>query len=191
MEKVSSKLPVWATVVMVVLSAGAAAWNLIALIGGKVMTGTWGIIGAAAFVLTGILAIVYIAGGHQKKVAGFYMSSLVVFAIANICEVIVCAQTPDLKKMMVSGIVMAVALLVMVFVKNLGRAINYVICAILLITAVAVLIQSVITQPVAGVTAEAAAGVLYAIVVLILIFAKFKDKEARGRWVGKDETEVR
>jgi len=190
MENVSRKLPVWVTVVMVILSAGAAVWSLIALVGGNIGTGTVGIIGAVALILTGILAIIYIAGGHQKKVAGFYLGSLIAFAAANLFEVISCFRNAELKNMIASGIVMLVALLVMIFVKNLGRGFNYVLGGILLLTALTILIQTVISEQIGTVTAEAGAGVLYSVVILILICAKFKDKEARGRWVG-DEAELK
>jgi len=192
MEK-NRAIPSWVTIVLLVLSAGAIVWNVISLFNFKnleVSPGVFGYISTIALAVAGIGSIVYIGTGHQKKFAAFYFLFLIGFLVSSMASFVTMVTNELLHQLIIPYGIFSVCLLIMIFVKNLGKDISYVIVGVLLITAIAVLILSIIIfykeLGVFRLNSTEATGLIYAIVLMILVFAKFKDKIARGRWVDEE-----
>jgi len=136
------------------------------------------------------LSLVYLFYGYKKFAASYFMFFMVFLAIKEglaLYSMIVDEKVPVYAAAIVGT--MMLSYLCLAFIKNLGKKKSFIICGIILLLSLVTLISGLVYTPIV-ITAKTIVGlqlamfnltrVLMAIILIIMVYAKYEDKYSRG-----------
>jgi len=173
MEKKKS-VPVWVSVVLTVICLVILGCNIAMLVQGTPV----GLLQIAS-IISCVSALIYCFGGYKKKSAVFsqvYLIGLLILSVAGVYSAITGAGYPG---SLIINLILCVIAVILILVADLGRKKTFLLCIGAFLCGVA----SCISLATSGsLTLVAAANTILQTVLLnIMMIAKYKDKEARGR----------
>ncbi len=167
-------VPIWLSVVLLILCAVSVVLNIVG------MTKQYGImfnIGYIAEIITLLFVSFYCLSGYKKKSAGMFKGSLVFRLISVALGLCIAIQFKQIFTIIVSIIVLA-CLTMLLFIKDLGKRKSMVLTGLMIVATVASLVYFCAAAE--GFIGAHITSILLSVIFFIMVYAKYKDKEARG-----------
>jgi len=176
-------VPVWLSVLMAILCAGALAVNIY-----SICTADSFIINYVIFAFSALCSLFYCIHGFSKKPQLFYRICIASFGLAEIAAalstLIALFLADRLDKLnavsMISYLLAAILLFSLGFGKDLGKKASKV-CGYIVLALTAVNAAIITASFGFGVMSGIGfGGLVLSVITLIMVYAKYKDKDARG-----------
>ncbi len=170
-------VPVWVSVVLLVLCAVAMVLNIIGL--SKNGSNTSRIIGFILEVIDIALATCYCLTGYKKSAAVFFKA--VVFARLVACFIYLMYMFTSQQIIpFICALIPAFCLSVFAVANNLGKTRSLIMAVIMIISPIVQYVWFIATGAVQGLSGTFVTSLILSVIFLIMVYAKYKDKEARG-----------
>jgi len=182
MEK-KNAVPVWLTIVLAIACLAVAAYDAFLMVQLIDAISSIAIVNFCADIIVSLAAFIYCVSGYKKNTASFFKIFCIMNAVAAFMAFGMCINLAETNKMWIINAIFMLALSVLyfmfAFVKDLGRKKSYRIYLVLLgICVVYVIISSIIAPYTITLSI---CMMIIEFVFGVMLYGKYKDKEARGR----------
>lgn len=133
-------------------------------------------------ILAVIIAYAYLVSGYSKGVANNYKTCMILSALNGVAVAIISTTESIQVLPLISCIVAIILLLVLAFVKNLGKVVSYIICGLLLFIRGNGIVSVLLTSPIGTNDPQVPlifAQLCLALTITVITYAKYKDKASR------------
>jgi len=170
-------IPIWVSVIYTVLCVAAIAFEIVGLFLNK--TGAIGYVTFAFEIITTVLAACYCFTGYKKSSAVFYKAvilSLMVVTVLILAHMV----TLQLYFQFFAELIIFGCLSVFAVAKDIGEKRSFILALLIMVSSVVSFVYFICMFGISIYICSYITSFLISVIVLIMVYAKYADKAARG-----------
>lgn len=178
--KDKKEVPQWLSALLVVLILGCMAWTVRSIIRNPVSEEIKSalMIFSVLVLLLLVFSLAYRLGGYKKDAALYFMGYIHLYALTTLVAALGLRSIADVHLPLCETLSFGI-LCAMAIAKDLGRRKSFILCGVLILCKLMVVVVTLVNK--AAVTGGIVSDILLAVMLGIMVYAKYEDKKSRGR----------